>query len=333
MKQTRDAILVAGSANLDFVVRAAHIPGPGETVLGRDLAMVPGGKGANQAVACARAGGAETRMLVALGQDAFAGMLEESLRNAGVQLHVVRTPSQATGVALICLADSAENAITVAPGANAMLTARDLPGLDGVGYLLLQLETPLDAVLDFARIARAQGVKVVLNAAPARDLPDELLDAVDVLIVNEDELSGISKERGSVAQMLAAVKVPCAIVTLGSRGCCALERGKFILEPAFKVDPVDTTAAGDTFCGVLVASLSSKATLAQAVRRASAAAALATTRVGAQSSIPTYDEVEALLRPAAGAADEAAATHAAYSALAIHCGLPPTLSPNQVADP
>ena len=346
MKQTRDSILVAGSANLDFVVRASHVPGPGETVLGRDLAMIPGGKGANQAVACARAGGARTRMLVALGQDAFAGMLEESLRDAGVLLHVVRVAKEATGVALICLADNAENAITVAPGANATLIGADMPSLDGVGHLLLQLETPLGTVLDFARMARAQGVKVVLNAAPARALPDELLEVVDVLIVNEDELTRISRERGSVAQMLSAVKVPCAIVTLGSRGCCAWERGQaeqgkrgqgeFSLQPTFKVDPVDTTAAGDTFCGVLVAALNSNATLNEALRRASAAAALATTRVGAQASIPTYDAVEALLRSEAGgtaAIADAASARAAYSALATYCGVSPAVSANQATDP
>jgi ribokinase len=329
MKQPRGAILVAGSANLDFVVRASHVPGPGETVLGRDLAMVPGGKGANQAVACARAGGARTRMLVALGQDAFAGMLEESLRNAGVHLHVVRVAKEATGVALICLADNAENAITVAPGANATLSGPDMPSLDGVGYLLLQLETPLGTVLEFARMARARGVKVVLNAAPACALPDELLDVVDVLIVNEDELTRISRERGSVARMLSAVKVPCVIVTLGARGCCAWERGKFSLQPAFKVEPVDTTAAGDTFCGVLVAALNSNATLREALRRASAAAALATTRVGAQASIPTYDEVEGLLR------EEALNWRAAEqesSVLAAYCGVPLALSSNQATD-
>jgi ribokinase len=364
MKPTRDAILVAGSANLDFVVRAAHIPGPGETVLGRDLALVPGGKGANQAVACARAGGARTRMLVGLGQDAFAGMLEDSLRNAGVQLHVVRASDQATGVALICLADNAENAITVAPGANAVLTGRDLPSLDGVGYLLLQLETPLQSVLEFARTARGQGVKVVLNAAPALALPDELLEVVDVLIVNEDELTRISKERGTVAQMLSALEVPCAIVTLGSRGCCAWspgrdeqggrEQGEFLLQPAFKVEPVDTTAAGDTFCGVLVAALSSNATLNEALLRASAAAALATKRVGAQASIPTYDEVEALLRSdaeeedalnrraaknaaegaAVGEAFRSGATRpAAYSELASYCGLPAARASHQATAP
>ena len=296
MKQTHDAILVAGSANLDFVVRASHVPGPGETVLGRELAMIPGGKGANQAVACARAGGAQTQMLVALGQDTFARMLEESLRQAGVQLHVVRVAEEATGVALICLADNAENAITVAPGANSMLRASDMPTLEGVGYILLQLETPLSTVVDFARMARARGIKVVLNAAPAHALSDELLDVVDVLIVNQDELTKVARERGSVAEMLSSVNVPCAIVTLGARGCCAREGREFVVQPAFEVDSVDTTAAGDTFCGVLVASLCSGSKLPEALRRASAAAALATTRIGAQVSIPTYGEVEELLR-------------------------------------
>ena len=200
MKQPRDAILVAGSANLDFVVRAHHVPAPGETVLGRELAIVPGGKGANQAVACARAGGVATRMLLALGEDAFAPLMEKSLRDAGVTLHIVRVAQAASGVALICLADNAENAITVAPGANAMLRGSDLPSLDGVGYLLLQLETPLDTVTAFAHSARDSGVKVLLNAAPACALPASLLAAVDVLIVNEDELAKVAGRHGAVAE-------------------------------------------------------------------------------------------------------------------------------------
>jgi ribokinase len=315
MKQPRDAILVAGSANVDFVVRAAHVPAPGETVLGRNLQIHAGGKGANQAVACARAGGVRTRMLVALGKDEFAGIVEGSLRGADVELHVVRVAEEATGVALICLADDAENAITVAPGANAALRGSDMPALDGVSHLLLQLETPIESVAEFARRARASGVEVVLNAAPARELSGELLELVDVLIVNEDELTKVSGRHGAVSELLASLPVSRTVVTLGSRGCCARERGEFVLQSSFKVDPVDTTAAGDTFCGALAAALCSGSPLPQALRRASAAAALATTKVGAQSSIPTHAEVEALLR------SHGDGRQGAHAELAKYCGL------------
>lgn len=306
-----EAILVAGSANVDFVVRAAHVPAPGETILGRDFAIFPGGKGANQAVACARAGGASTAMLLALGCDTFAPVVESSLRAAGVRLHVVRC-EEATGVALICLADDAENAITVAPGANARLRNSDLPALDGVRCLLLQLETPLPTVTHFAQAARARGVQVILNAAPAQSLPQELLDAIDVLVVNEDELRKISGSQGSIAQMLRATPVPCVIVTLGSRGCCARTDSQIVVQPAFAVAAVDTTAAGDTFCGALAAALSAGLPLSDALCRASAAAALATTRIGAQSSIPTVAEVDALLRTRTPDRD---------TSLAAYCGL------------
>lgn len=288
-------LLVAGSANLDFVVRVPHIPAPGETVLGRSLQTFPGGKGANQAIACARAGGAPTRMLLALGRDAQAEPIEDSLRGAGVELHVVRSASEPTGMAFIGLADSAENAITVAPGANATLGPADLPPLAGVSHLLLQLETPLATVASYARRAHTAGVTVVLNAAPAQPLPPALLADVDLLIVNEGELAAIAGPQPSLEAALAGVGVRTVVVTQGASGCCAWHEGHLLQQAAFAVDAVDTTAAGDTFCGALVAALSRQATLPLALQRASAAAALACTRLGAQSSIPTADEVDAFL--------------------------------------
>ncbi|MDO8451030.1 MAG: ribokinase [Rhodoferax sp.] len=307
-------ILVAGSANLDFVVRAPHIPAPGETVLGRDFQTFSGGKGANQAVACARAGGATTHMLLALGDDAYAAPLEASLTGAGVQMHVVRVKDQATGTAFICVSDDAENAITVAPGANFALRATDLPSLEGFTHLLLQLEIPMASVTAYARAARASGVKVILNAAPAQALSAELLALLDVLIVNEGELAVVADHQGSIAHCLARLAVPCVVVTLGHHGCCARLDGVYSFEPAFQVTPLDTTGAGDTFCGVLVAALSQGHKLQPALRLASAAGALACTRLGAQSSIPTQAEVAAFL------ASQAASTEADSAALSQFCG-------------
>lgn len=288
-------ILVAGSANLDFVVQAPHIPAPGETVLGRAFKTYPGGKGANQAIASARAGNARTQMLLALGNDPFAEPIEESLRDAGVQMHIVRVPDQPTGTAFICVSDDAENAITVAPSANNALRAEHLPSLAGCSHLLLQLETPIEAVTAYARAAREQGVKVVLNAAPARALPDELLGLLDILVVNKGELATVSAHQGSIEQCMQRIDVPCIVVTLGDRGCCARVNGELIMQDAFAVMPVDTTAAGDTFCGVLVAALDGGAGLSDALRMANAAGALACTRLGAQSSIPTHAELQDFL--------------------------------------
>ena len=200
-------ILVAGSANLDFVVRADHIPAPGETVLGRDFKTFPGGKGANQAVACTRAGGVATAMLLALGNDAFAVPLEASLKDAGVRLHIKRSSDQPTGTAFICVSDDAENAITVAPGANNTLLPSDMVDLQGFSYLVMQLETPINTVLAYAKAARASGVKVVLNAAPAQPLSPEMLAALDILVVNEGELAVVSGHAGSIEEALARVPV------------------------------------------------------------------------------------------------------------------------------
>jgi ribokinase len=289
-------ILVAGSANLDFVVRADHIPAPGETVLGREFKTFPGGKGANQAIACARAGAAPTAMLLALGNDAFAVPLEESLNASGVALHIKRAAEHPTGTAFICVSDDAENAITVAPGANNTLRPDDLPPLHGFSHLLLQLETPLESVTAYAAAAQASGVKVALNAAPAQTLPDELLKLIDILLVNEGELTAISNRQGSLEDKLESLQVPCVVVTLGSRGAVARVDGQLFKQAAYPVSPIDTTGAGDSFCGAFVAALSRGSDVKQALQQASAAGALACTKAGAQSSIPTHAEVQSFLK-------------------------------------
>lgn len=296
-------ILIAGSANLDFVVRAAHIPAPGETVLGRDFQTFPGGKGANQAVACARAGGAQAAMLCALGQDDFAKPLVASLQEAGVQLHAVSS-KQPTGTAFICVSDAGENAITVAPGANLDLQPTHWPASLRISHLLMQLETPVETVQSFAQAARQQGAKVILNAAPARHLPDALLACVDMLVVNEGELVTLAGAQGSIEEQLQRMAnrmgqqhpLPTVIVTLGSEGCLALQAGKLIAQKAYRIEVVDTTAAGDTFCGTLVAALSRGSALEICLQEASAASALACTKLGAQSSIPTREEVIQFMR-------------------------------------
>lgn len=289
-------VLVAGSANLDFVVLAAHVPAPGETVLGREFVTLPGGKGANQAVACARAGGAPTRMLLALGEDAFAEIIESSLRDAGVTLEILRTADAPTGVAFVCISDHAENAITVTPGANALLGPQHLPSLAGASWLLLQLETPMPSVEAWALAARAAGVRVALNAAPAQHLSRQLLDCVDLLIVNEGELAVLSGIDNDISAGMAVIDTPSLVVTLGARGCCARVDGTQLLQPAFAIKPVDTTGAGDTFCGTLVAALSQDMPFGPALRRAAAASALTCTGLGAQAGVPTQDAVNHMLR-------------------------------------
>jgi len=308
--RSKPSVLIAGSANADFVVRAARIPAAGETMLGGDLAIFPGGKGANQAVAAARAGGVGTRMVAALGDDDLARLIASSLTSAGVELDVRRS-SRSTGAALITVSDEGENAITVAPGANMDLGPDDLPDLDGVSWLVMQLETPLDTVAAFARAARDRGVKVLLNAAPARVLPSALLVTVDLLVVNEDELGVLVGTEGSIAERLSRTGVAITVVTLGGRGACARIGEHYALQPAFAVTPVDTTAAGDTFCGVLAAGLADGLDVPAALARAAAAGALATTKAGAQSSIPSRAELDAFI---------ATAHQHGHDALAAYCG-------------
>ena len=288
-------ILVAGSANVDFVVRANHIPRPGETVLGQRFQTFAGGKGANQAVACCKAGGASTQLLAALGADAHASVIEASVKAAAVELRPVRVSNQPTGAAFICVSDDGENAITVAPGANAYLLPHHLPDLKEISHLLLQLETPLDTIIAFAQAAKKQGVQVVLNAAPAQAMPAEILPLIDILIVNEGELMALADETRSVEWALEKLSCQSVVVTLGAKGCLARHKGTVYQQAAFPIQAIDTTAAGDTFCGVLVAKLSQGTDWPAALRVANAASALTCLTLGAQSSIPTAPEVAQFL--------------------------------------
>jgi ribokinase len=299
-------VAVVGSLNIDLVARAPRIPQPGETIIGADFHTAPGGKGANQAVAAARLG-AQVSMVGRVGRDAFAHSLLNNLTAAGVDHSFVIPDSEAaTGVALIVVDDAGQNSIVVAPGANMRLSPADVDGAEaaiaGADALLLQLESPLEAVTRAAEVARAHGVRVILNPAPARSLPAALLSLVDVLIPNESETAlltglpvGDQVQADAAAVALRGMGVGTVILTLGERGALLTQVGAAELVPAFAVTPVDTTAAGDAFVGGFAVALAEGYTLAEAVRWGNAAGALATTKLGAQPSLPTRQAVEGLL--------------------------------------
>ena len=285
-------ILVAGSANLDFITRVPHIPAPGETVLGEKLLTTPGGKGANQAVACAKAGG-KVAFLGALGKDIFAAPLRESLVKNGVQDQTI-TVDAVTGAAFITVSNNGENAIAVASGANLHLDPAHLGSLQGFTHLVLQLEIRLETVMAYAQAAKRAGLKVILNAAPAQALPDGLLELLDILIVNENELGSLAGP-GPLEKQLETISLRMTgtvLVTLGAQGSVAFTSGEWLEQRAHTVAVRDTTGAGDTYVGVLVAALCNQFTLKQAMRLASVGSALACTREGAQPSMPTRAEIQ-----------------------------------------
>ncbi|MFI5694018.1 ribokinase [Kribbella sp. NPDC051586] len=288
-------VVVVGSANVDLVLPVQRIPRPGETVLAGVMSRGPGGKGANQAVAAARAG-ARTAMVVALGADDGGALLREVLDEAGVDLSLATTGDAPTGTAIITVEDSGENSIVVAPGANGELTLSEaaLAAIGQAKIVLSQLEIPLPTV----QAAAAASAYFILNAAPAAELPDELLAEVDLLVVNETEAEAI----GGPDRSALLKKVPAAIVTLGGDGAVVLTRDSDeIVVPGVPVDVIDTTAAGDTFCGVLAAGLAAASAndsitgsdLTNAVRRANVAASLSVQGAGAISSVPHGDAIDA----------------------------------------
>jgi ribokinase len=292
-------VVVVGSANVDLVVDVPRPPRAGETILGGDLRRNPGGKGANQAVAAALAGGADTTFVGALGTDESADLLLASLDRAGVRTDLIDRADTATGTALITVSPDGENTIVVAPGANARLTlsAAQTERIAAADVVLAQLEIPLDVVRAAAAARRPDAI-MALNAAPARELPDDVWDALDLLIVNEHEAAELAHTPGPVTALAAKLieHVPAVVVTLGGAGCVVAKQGHDPLHiPGIQADVVDTTGAGDTFCGVLAAGLARGLDLSDAANLACVAGALAVTRPGAQDAVPTAEEVAALV--------------------------------------
>ncbi|NUP09565.1 MAG: ribokinase [Polyangiaceae bacterium] len=303
-------VVVVGSLNCDFVVRVARRPETGETIMGNRFDTFVGGKGNNQAIACARAG-AEVSMVGRIGDDAFGETISRTLRTAGVRCdHLVVDADAGTGIADIQVDDAGNNAIVVVPRANAKVTGSDVDAaaeaIDGAAVVLLQLEIPLDAVAAAARRAKAAAATVILNPAPAPadgQLPEALLRSVDIIVPNESEaraLTGIDaqNEEGarSAAKALQALGVARVVLTLGERGVLVADDRGMEWLPAFRVHAVDTTAAGDAFCGALAARLAGGLALREAASWAAAAGALACTRHGAEPSLPMRAEIDDLAR-------------------------------------
>lgn len=297
-------VVVLGSLNMDLIVRASHIPRPGETVHGEGFSMIPGGKGANQAAAAARLG-VDVEMIGRVGADSFGPVLLANLRAQGVGTsHILRDPEAASGTAMIIIDAHGENSIVVAPGANGRVTMDDVAAARGLlreaRYLVMQFEVPLPVVGEAIALAGELGLSVILNPAPAYHVADEFFRGVHYLVVNETEaqlLAGVEVDdlntAGDAGRALLDVGIPVIIITMGAQGALLVTRGESTPVPAREVKVVDTTAAGDAFVGGLVAALLKGFELPEAVRYATCAGTLATTVLGAQTSLPSADRVRA----------------------------------------
>ncbi|HEY5082562.1 MAG TPA: ribokinase [Bauldia sp.] len=294
-------IVVFGSINVDLVCRVARTPAPGETVRGSDYVLIPGGKGANQALAARRAG-AKVRLFGTIGYDAFADIALSELSPAGVDLSGIARRGGTTGVAVITVDDRGENAIVLSPGANAHASASTInaSAFSSRDTLLLQMEVPFAESLAAAKAARDAGARVILSLAPYTALAVEDMAAFDIVVVNQHEASDLARHFGVAAKGTDATATGLArrlgrtiIATLGPDGAVGATESEVIRVPALPVTPVDTTGAGDTFCGVLAASLDEGADLRTAMSRAAAAGSLAVTKAGAQTSFPARGEIDA----------------------------------------
>lgn len=299
-------ILVIGSSNMDLVVQVPRCPAAGETLFGSSFTTNYGGKGANQAVAVARIGSGVTFM-TKLGNDTFGQQMRQHFSEEGMDLtHILTDAESPTGTALITVEDKGENRIIVVPGANARLTENDVESLsaeiNSCRFVLTQLEIPLPTVLRVAEMTSAAGKQLILNPAPARPLPDSLLQKVFLITPNETEaeiLTGIRVSDAESARRTALwfreKGVQQIVITMGSQGAFVFTDDFQEMVPAYKVKAIDTTAAGDVFNGALTVALSEGKTTADAARFGCAASALAVMRPGAQSSIPTRTEIDAFL--------------------------------------
>ena len=295
-------ILIVGSSNTDMVIKTQTFPAPGETILGGKFLMNAGGKGANQAVAAARTGGQVT-FVGKIGNDIFGKQAVQQLNDEGINVDFVSVDDEnPSGVALITVDRKGENSIVVAPGSNGTLSASDfdkaMAVLDESEYILMQLEIPISTVEHIATIAAAKRKKVVLNPAPAAKLSDELLKSISIITPNETEaelLTGIkvTDEQSALkaATLLHEKGIETVIITMGAAGAFLLAEGKHEIIGAPKVEPVDTTAAGDTFNGALVVALSEGKTIHESIAFANKVAAISVTRIGAQASVPYRKEI------------------------------------------
>ena len=303
-------VVVVGSSNTDMIIQMKSIPRPGETLLGGRFSIAPGGKGANQAVAAARAAGpgGKVTFVAKVGQDLFGDQTIAGLKKDKISTdYVFRDKKNASGVALIYVAEDGENSIGVASGANGALSPADVKKAAKViaesDILVMQLETPLPTVLEAAKTADKAGVPVILNPAPMQPLPEELLRKITILTPNETEaesLTGITvtdkKTAEEAASILHRKGVPIVIITMGAKGVYLSAPACKKMIKSFKVKAVDSTAAGDVFNGALATALSQEIGLLEAIRFAIAAAAISVTRLGAQPSVPTRKEIEKMLK-------------------------------------